>query len=317
MSSDDEAAILPIVQYLVDEMGADLTLRSDVDDTAAEICQRQGKQQLYQLLARKENEEALKRAATASAKTRLAEQVQAAGAAAQALVNELAAEEAAEEARKQAKKAKEVKAKAKSKRAQAMTGGKGEQGGNGGGSAAGGGGGGDAAARPCVASLTAATGRLAMGNEEEEDHVQGVKREEGSPVDGKPPALVANDTLPPSLSAAQDDKDRDQEEEDDEEAFQDYLLDKVPLEYHCPIGICLLTDPINAADGHTYQRAELENWIEMCRVKQQPLTSPMTKEEMVPMYFPNHYVKSQVGGFIEQQRQEWVAMKGKKKGGRK
>ncbi len=79
----------------------------------------------------------------------------------------------------------------------------------------------------------------------------------------------------------------------------------------------MLTDPINAADGHTYQRAELENWIEMCRVKQQPLTSPMTKEEMAPMYFVNQFVKSDVGEFIEQQRQEWVARKGKKKEGRK
>jgi uncharacterized protein YbgA (DUF1722 family) len=67
------------------------------------------------------------------------------------------------------------------------------------------------------------------------------------------------------------------------------------LAYSCPIGICLLTDPINAADGHTYQRAELERWIETCRVKQQPLTSPMTKEPTMEMYFPNQYVKTQVG----------------------
>lgn len=55
----------------------------------------------------------------------------------------------------------------------------------------------------------------------------------------------------------------------------------------------------------------------MCRVKQQPLTSPMTKEEMAPMYFVNQLVKSHVGQFIEQQRQEWVARKGKRQEGGK
>ena len=104
--------------------------------------------------------------------------------------------------------------------------------------------------------------------------------------------------------------------EDDEEAFQTFLLEDAPLSYHCPIGICLMTDPINAADGHTYQRAELERWIETCRVKQQPLTSPMTKEPMASMFFPAHLIKSQVGEYIDQRRKEWVAKRGKKKGGK-
>ena len=47
--------------------------------------------------------------------------------------------------------------------------------------------------------------------------------------------------------------------------------------------------------GHTYQRAEVENWIETCRVKQQPLTSPVTKEEMVPMYFPTNMSSRRLG----------------------
>ena len=72
---------------------------------------------------------------------------------------------------------------------------------------------------------------------------------------------------------------------------------------------------INAADGQTHQRAELEKWIETCRVKQQPLTSPMTKGEVIEMYFPNQYVKSHVAEFIEQRRREWMAAKGKVKGG--
>lgn len=84
-----------------------------------------------------------------------------------------------------------------------------------------------------------------MGDEEKEDEELESKRKEGSPVDGKLPALAL------SVSSAHDEGKEEEKEEDDEEAFQDFLLDKAPLEYHCPIGICLLTDPIKAADGHT------------------------------------------------------------------
>jgi len=56
-------------------------------------------------------------------------------------------------------------------------------------------------------------------------------------------------------------------------------------------------------------------WIETSRVKQQPLTSPMTKEPMASMFLPAHFVKSQVGEYIEQRRQEWVARRDKKTGG--
>jgi len=78
------------------------------------------------------------------------------------------------------------------------------------------------------------------------------------------------------------------------------------LGLHCPVNICLLTDPITAVDRHTYQRAELERWIETCRVKQ----------SMAPMYFASHLVKAQVGDFIEQRRQEWVAAIRKRMGGK-
>jgi hypothetical protein len=39
----------------------------------------------------------------------------------------------------------------------------------------------------------------------------------------------------------------------------------------------------------------------------------MTKEPMIEMYFPNQYVKTQVGEYVEQRRQERVAAKGEKK----
>jgi len=160
--------------------------------------------------------------------------------------------------------------------------------------------------------LTAATGRLALGDGEVEEAER--KNKEDTHADAKPAAPATPPAPSSSTSSSSSAHELEEEEEDDEEAFQTFLFDDAPLAYHCPIGICLLTDPITAKDGHTYQRAELERWIETCRVKQQPLTSPMTKEPMYSMISPSHFVRSQVGEYIEQRRQEWVARKGKKKG---
>ena len=312
-SAFEEADILPLVRYLVEEKGADVTLKTSLGETAADIAIKKGRQQVYNLLARKEEELAARRTAEALAAVRLAEETRAADIAAQALMEELAAEEEAEEAKKQAKKGK--KSKAKSKR---------RQGGKGGSAAGDSGGGGAASAAAAaavglsVASLTAATDGLAIGENEEEKAPE-KKREENSHLKANPPALAAATDALPSFPPSGNDDDEEEDEaeaEDKEEAFQTFLLEDAPLSFHCPIGICLLTDPINAADGHTYQRAELERWIETCRVKQQPLTSPMTKEPMASMFFPAHLIKSQVGEYIDQRRQEWVAKRGKKKGGK-
>lgn len=296
MSLTDEADLLPLVRFLVEEKGANVTLKTSTGETAADIACNMGRMQIYDFLTRKEKEVAARRAAEALAAVRLAEELRAADIAAHALMEELAAEEEAEESKKQAKK-KGKKSKGKSKRTQ------GEKGGSNAG-------GGAAAAGPSVVSLSAATGRLAVSDNEEEKAPE-KKREQNGLLNANPPArAAAKDALPSSLPSGND----DDEAEDDKEAFQTFLLEDAPLSYNCPIGICLLTDPINAADGHTYQRAELERWIETCRVKQQPLTSPMTKEPMVSMFFPAHLIKSQVGEYIDQRRQEWVVRRGKKKG---
>jgi hypothetical protein len=35
-------------------------------------------------------------------------------------------------------------------------------------------------------------------------------------------------------------------------------------ELSCPISMQLMTDPVVADDGHTYQRETIEEWIEKC-----------------------------------------------------
>lgn len=270
-----ENVTLPLIHYLVDK-GASLTFRNRDGTTAAEIALSEGHHRIHEFLAEKHKEMA-KRAAAASAASQLAEQTRATEAAAQALMEELTAEEAAEEeAKKQTKKNK--KGKAKSKQVRSTAGGRDER------ESKKGGGGFAAAAVAAVtttsaglsvAAVTMATSRLSMGEIKEEKAQE--KKEEGGQADDALSAPAAPMATPPPPSAHVDD---DEEEEEDDEAFQNFLLEDAPLGLQCPIGICLLTDPVTAADGHTYQRAELEKWIETCRVKQQPLTSHMPKENM-------------------------------------
>ena len=47
-----------------------------------------------------------------------------------------------------------------------------------------------------------------------------------------------------------------------------------PDSFRCPIGRSLMRDPVTAADGHSYERANIEQWFAKNRGAQ--LTSPMT-----------------------------------------
>jgi hypothetical protein len=38
----------------------------------------------------------------------------------------------------------------------------------------------------------------------------------------------------------------------------------MPEELSCPISFQLMTDPVMAEDGHTYQRDAIEQWISKC-----------------------------------------------------
>ena len=45
----------------------------------------------------------------------------------------------------------------------------------------------------------------------------------------------------------------EEEEEEGEFDVESYLLEGAPDDYVCPICFKLMTDPVNAGDGHTYE----------------------------------------------------------------
>jgi hypothetical protein len=52
----------------------------------------------------------------------------------------------------------------------------------------------------------------------------------------------------------------------EEHAF--ILEGKPPDDYLCPVGMCLMTDPVVAADGRTYQREALQQVIDWARERE-------------------------------------------------
>jgi hypothetical protein len=61
----------------------------------------------------------------------------------------------------------------------------------------------------------------------------------------------------------------------------------VPNELMCPITLCVMTDPVLAMDGHTYERAAIERWLRTRR------TSPRTGASLPSRQLvPNHAIRA-------------------------
>lgn len=59
--------------------------------------------------------------------------------------------------------------------------------------------------------------------------------------------------------------------------------------FRCPISMEIMEDPVFAADGHTYERSEIERWL------QTKNTSPLTNEVLPhKTLVPNHNLRSQI-----------------------
>ena len=68
-----------------------------------------------------------------------------------------------------------------------------------------------------------------------------------------------------------------------------------PENLMCPISIDLLVDPVFAADGHTYSRAEIQAWLATGK-----RTSPKTNEPLAHTNLtPNHLVRSMVQEYLD------------------
>eukprot|EP01117_Protostelium_nocturnum_P016461 TRINITY_DN650_c0_g1_i13.p1 TRINITY_DN650_c0_g1~~TRINITY_DN650_c0_g1_i13.p1 ORF type:complete len:502 (-),score=228.09 TRINITY_DN650_c0_g1_i13:47-1552(-) len=73
---------------------------------------------------------------------------------------------------------------------------------------------------------------------------------------------------------------------------------EIPDEFLCPITQEPMSNPVMASDGHTYERAAIEEWF-----GRRKRTSPMTGADLDDLKLvPNHTVKSMIQGFIEKNK---------------
>lgn len=71
--------------------------------------------------------------------------------------------------------------------------------------------------------------------------------------------------------------------------------DTVPDEYRCPITCEIMSDPVVAADGQTYERHAITQWIAGGR-----MTSPLTGEPLKSkILIPNYLVKSNIHAYLQ------------------
>ena len=69
----------------------------------------------------------------------------------------------------------------------------------------------------------------------------------------------------------------------------------VPAELVCPITVELMTDPVVTADGHTYERAAIQKWLERRKA------SPITGEPLAHVHLtPNHTVRGLCRRYLEE-----------------
>lgn len=77
-----------------------------------------------------------------------------------------------------------------------------------------------------------------------------------------------------------------------------------PAAYLCPISHEVMSDPVVACDGHTYERRAITEWLQACAGRRAPTKSPMTLLPMQPGLVPNHSLRSLIREWQEQQQQQ-------------
>ena len=72
-------------------------------------------------------------------------------------------------------------------------------------------------------------------------------------------------------------------------------------EYVCPITQAIMTDPVCAADGHSYERSAIERWLGEGNSR-----SPKTNLQLAHMHItPNHALLKTIRGAMEEAREAW------------
>ena len=69
---------------------------------------------------------------------------------------------------------------------------------------------------------------------------------------------------------------------------------EAPHDFICPITTEVMSDPVMAADGHSYERSAIERWLAT------KSTSPLTGSELEHrILIPNHTLRRQIGEWHE------------------
>lgn len=82
--------------------------------------------------------------------------------------------------------------------------------------------------------------------------------------------------------------------------FAKRLLDihyeqEIEPRYMCPISHEIMSDPVVASDGFTYERSEIQTWME------QKAMSPMTREPLLQPLYNNKILKGEILDFVEKE----------------
>ena len=90
----------------------------------------------------------------------------------------------------------------------------------------------------------------------------------------------------------------------DEAAYQDALVGRklkglLAAALVCPLSLEIFQDPVIAADGHSYERREIEAWLARGKT-----TSPKTNAELPHAFLvPNRHLKAMCQQFLDEVRE--------------
>lgn len=76
--------------------------------------------------------------------------------------------------------------------------------------------------------------------------------------------------------------------------------EEVPDQYECPISQALMTDPVITSDGHTYERARIEEWLK--RSMKSPNTNLPLKNKVL---IPNIVIKKEINEYNEKHKTKY------------
>ena len=75
------------------------------------------------------------------------------------------------------------------------------------------------------------------------------------------------------------------------------MIEPIPKSLLCPIGYTLMVDPVVCADGHSYDRAAIEEWLRLHN------TSPLTNQPLPNKHLiPNHLAKMMIEEFNQKKQ---------------